>query len=422
MIKKLHFLRIALFISLGLISISGQLSAQCNAGVLQTTGSVDVPLGMTFDFMVTNDTIPAGGGYGIILDNTNTNGVGGTGGAIIASNILPTDMVDSDVNGLLSANNLDLLVGTWVVFGAVYSDPAAPGQTICSITTDSLIVTFEGEVSTECIAGDLEIIGTTIVCPGDSFDVVVINEVIPTGGGNGWLFLSGTTGTGANDAEFLLTGITGMETYDAGLNGILAANNLPDCAGTWIIKAATYSSSAAGQAFASICSISEDSLMVLFNPELTASIVNNENTSVTIAPVGGTSPYTFMWSNGETTQTATDLTDGNLMCTVIDANGCEVSEGIDLMNTAVEDIEGLLNFELNPNPTSGFAQLELNFDEAQSVKINILGMDGKILQTVINERTVGGVYNLDMTAYTTGVYLVHITTESGHFAERLFVR
>ena len=45
---------------------------------------------------------------------------------------------------------------------------------------------------------------------------------------------------------------------------------------------------------------------------------------VTVNPTGGSSPYTFLWSDpaGQTTQTASDLCSGTYIVTVTDANGC----------------------------------------------------------------------------------------------------
>ena len=47
--------------------------------------------------------------------------------------------------------------------------------------------------------------------------------------------------------------------------------------------------------------------------------------SATVNPVGGTPGYTYLWSDGQTTQTANNLTAGNYTCTVTDANGCPLT-------------------------------------------------------------------------------------------------
>jgi gliding motility-associated-like protein len=47
--------------------------------------------------------------------------------------------------------------------------------------------------------------------------------------------------------------------------------------------------------------------------------------SATVYPYGGTSPYTYTWSNGQTGQTDSLLTAGNYTCDIVDANGCAMT-------------------------------------------------------------------------------------------------
>src|SRR5690606_10382694 len=47
-----------------------------------------------------------------------------------------------------------------------------------------------------------------------------------------------------------------------------------------------------------------------------------ENGSISVTASGGTEPYTYLWSNGATTQSITDLAAGSYTVTVTDANGC----------------------------------------------------------------------------------------------------
>lgn len=53
-----------------------------------------------------------------------------------------------------------------------------------------------------------------------------------------------------------------------------------------------------------------------------------DNGTASCDPTGGTSPYTYLWSNGETTQNLTDLAPANYTVIITDANGCTASQTV----------------------------------------------------------------------------------------------
>jgi hypothetical protein len=55
------------------------------------------------------------------------------------------------------------------------------------------------------------------------------------------------------------------------------------------------------------------------------SCFGGNNGTATVAPNGGTAPYTFVWSDGQTTNPATLLSAGNYSCIITDANFCTVT-------------------------------------------------------------------------------------------------
>ena len=67
--------------------------------------------------------------------------------------------------------------------------------------------------------------------------------------------------------------------------------------------------------------------------ELVAAVTSNDESSngandgsATASPNGGTSPYTYQWSNNETTETISNLPPGDYTVTVLDANDCTYIE------------------------------------------------------------------------------------------------
>lgn len=61
----------------------------------------------------------------------------------------------------------------------------------------------------------------------------------------------------------------------------------------------------------------------------------NTNGSAAAIASGGTAPYSYQWSNGQTTATANGLSAGNWTLVLTDANGCSVSQSVNLTQPAV---------------------------------------------------------------------------------------
>ena len=70
--------------------------------------------------------------------------------------------------------------------------------------------------------------------------------------------------------------------------------------------------------------------------------------SIEVTVVGGTSPYSLQWDNGETASSLTDLPTGNYLLTVTDANGCTSEFGMAVGHMC----ELVVNDVLSPNGDS----------------------------------------------------------------------
>lgn len=72
----------------------------------------------------------------------------------------------------------------------------------------------------------------------------------------------------------------------------------------------------------SVTILEPDSLLSNISSNISASCFNGNDGSATVSAVGGTSPYSYQWSNSQTTQKANNLSAGSYSVTVTDANGC----------------------------------------------------------------------------------------------------
>lgn len=67
---------------------------------------------------------------------------------------------------------------------------------------------------------------------------------------------------------------------------------------------------------------------VIANETHTDQVCNGAFGSVTLAPTGGTSPYTYLWNGGQTSSSLTNLVSGTYYYTITDATGCANSSGV----------------------------------------------------------------------------------------------
>ncbi|MBL0051227.1 MAG: hypothetical protein IPP29_06725 [Bacteroidetes bacterium] len=77
----------------------------------------------------------------------------------------------------------------------------------------------------------------------------------------------------------------------------------------------------------------------------------NNNGAININIAGGTTPYTYAWSNGATTQNITNLAPNTYTVTVTDANGCTatISQAITQPNSLALAIGTVTNVNCNGN-------------------------------------------------------------------------
>ena len=86
----------------------------------------------------------------------------------------------------------------------------------------------------------------------------------------------------------------------------------------------------AGTVYTIDVTITEPDVLTASPNGTNVSCFNGTNGSATVTPVGGTTPYTYLWSNGATASSLSNLAAGIYNVTVTDANGCTASSSYEV--------------------------------------------------------------------------------------------
>ncbi|MCF8245706.1 MAG: T9SS type A sorting domain-containing protein [Saprospiraceae bacterium] len=270
-----------------------------------------------------------------------------------------------------------------------------------------------------CAAGELTTTGAVSACgTGATFDIATDgSQFTPPNGGHGWYFDDALGGTGGLAGGFTLTNMPFASTLNADLNGVLSQNSLPILAGVWVVKSVAYV--LASDPSGTVCSTSMDSLIVSFSPTAPPSVtvVDNGNSSATATGTGGTGALTYLWSNGQTTATATGLPTGDYSVVVTDANGCTGMASVSVV-AGIGNISSLESLSISPNPTSGLFLVKMELNSVENVAINVLDVTGKLVARAAGT-TSNGQFTFDLSDQAAGVYLLKLTVGGETLARKL---
>lgn len=138
--------------------------------------------------------------------------------------------------------------------------------------------------------------------------------------------------------------------------------------------------------------------------------------TLTVHLASGLYPYTYKWSNGEESSTASNLQVGQYTVTIVDSKGCsgELSYRITQASSAActttptRDVF-LENVNVFPNPVNNY--LTVAFNEPQTLSATVYGLQGQILQV---QQIQKGSTTIDLSAFANGFYFLELKDQVNH--------
>jgi hypothetical protein len=154
------------------------------------------------------------------------------------------------------------------------------------------------------------------------------------------------------------------------------------------------------------------SLVVTEPTQLTATTTSVDATCLTCADgtatatnAGGTGAVTFVWSDGQTTATATGLLPASYTVTITDANGCSATSTIVVSGFISVEEQAANTIRLYPNPTANIVSID---GLTAGARLTVLNGLGQVIQVIETQNTIE---QINLSDLAPAVYFIRI--ESG---------
>jgi gliding motility-associated-like protein len=132
--------------------------------------------------------------------------------------------------------------------------------------------------------------------------------------------------------------------------------------------------------------------------------IENNNTSITLIPEGGTAPYLYNWNNGDMSNVLTDIAAGTYTVTITDANDCIIINSYEIDLSSEITLEGIITDD------------DCSTDPLGAIDLIPIGGEGEF--TYAWET---GDIEEDLNMLFAGLYWVTVTDELGCTAAKFFI-
>ena len=144
--------------------------------------------------------------------------------------------------------------------------------------------------------------------------------------------------------------------------------------------------------------------------------------SATVQVGIGNPPYSYLWSNGATTASVSDLIGGSYTVTVNDANGCSDTLTVFVQVSGTSELPGMQQLSIRPNPTNGLLLLDVQFDQTLQVQSELVNLLGQAVWKTEQAPTQSIHEWIDLSTQPSGIYLLRIVANGAVLTKKVILQ
>ena len=151
--------------------------------------------------------------------------------------------------------------------------------------------------------------------------------------------------------------------------------------------------------------------------------ITQPNIDLEVSIVGGTAPYSYLWSTQSNSQSITPLSNGNYWILITDEVPCIADTAffyVENITTSVDENNNS-EFSIFPNPSERFVNIVFGAEINSNSVVKVFNSIGKCIYSDQINKSQKNSYQIDFDIFANGIYQVEITSDNNKVYKKIII-